>query len=586
MEISQRFTAAPPPQQMKSASQPIDFYIMPVTLADTAQHYTTGYRHVIRPAILTAPTEQVLGSQNLTLFRIYIAYRSLLSIVLLIMLISPNTRELVGIFNPPLYVGVALAYLATSVPLVGSLSTRLNQNQKLLFLIFVIDIGAITLLADSSGGMASGLPILLVITVAASAVLITRRTIATLIAALSALAILIDTVRLILYGVLDTSSLFPAGLLGLLIFGVSLIVQAIAFRLGRAEELARNRASDLYNLQRLNEQIVQHMETGILLVNNDGAVRIMNKAATGLLAPERPVAMDHGRQLSDYSPDLAYQFEHWKNSGHHRATPFTISEDSAPVIARFSELQPSTQGEALIFVEDYTPVTQYAQALKLSSLGRLTASIAHEIRNPLGAISHAAQLLHESDELADADKRMAEIIEKHCQRVNQIVESVMHISSREPPKPEYLLVTPWLSEFVQSYLEGLNRPAEIVVDNDYQELLVEFDPENLRRIMTNLLDNALRHSALATGKETATVVVRLDYAAQLCVLDVIDDGAGVPAADREKLFEPFFTTVEQGSGMGLYLCQELCEINNASLTYRPTDEGKSCFRISLNQRAI
>ncbi|MCB1675376.1 MAG: sensor histidine kinase, partial [Halioglobus sp.] len=380
------------------------------------------------------------------------AYRSLLSVVLLIMLVSPNTRALVGVFNPPLYVAVALAYLATSIPLVGSLSTRLNRNQKLLFLVFLVDIGTITVLADTSGGMASGLPVLLVITVAASAVLTSKRTVATLIAAVSVLAVLIDTVRLIFTGVLESSALFPAGLLGVLIFGVSLMVQAIAHRLGRAEELARNRASDLYNLQRLNEQIVQHMDTGILLVNDDGVVRVMNKAATSLLAPERPVTVEQGRQLADYCAELAYQFEHWKDTGLHRATPFSVMEGAPPLIAHFRALQPNAKRETLVFIEDYSPVTQYAQSLKLTSLGRLTASIAHEIRNPLGAISHAAQLLGESAALSEADRRMADIIQKHCARVNQVVESVMQISRREPPRPEYLLVGAWLTEFVEDYL--------------------------------------------------------------------------------------------------------------------------------------
>jgi two-component system sensor histidine kinase PilS (NtrC family) len=170
-------------------------------------------------------------------------------------------------------------------------------------------------------------------------------------------------------------------------------------------------------------------------------------------------------------------------------------------------------------------------------------------------------------------------------RVNQIVESVMQISRREPPKPEYLMLSEWLNEFVGSYLEVLNRTANITIECDYKELLVEFDPENLQRVLGNLLDNALRHSALATGRETAKILVSVDFTAHQCLVDVIDQGAGVPASDQAKLFEPFFTTVEAGSGMGLYLCKELCEINNADLSYRPTSRGESCFRISFNQRA-
>ena len=538
-----------------------------------------------RPAILTLPNAQASSNQNTALFRIYVAYRALLSIVLLIMLVSPNTRQLVGVLNPSLYTTVALAYLATNVLLMGALFGKLNRNQRLLFAVFLIDILAITLLADSSRGMGSGLPILLVITVAASAVLMANRTLATLIAALSVLATLGDTGRLVMLGELTVSSFFPAGLLGLLIFGVSLMVQAIAGRLGRAEELARHRAGDLYNLQRLNEQIVQHMQTGILLVSDDGVVRVMNKAASGLLAPDRPIAMEQGRQLADYNQELAYQFEHWKDTSLHRAKPFTVLEGSPLVIANFRQLQPSANRESLVFVEDYTPVTQYAQSLKLTSLGRLTASIAHEIRNPLGAVSHAAQLLLESRELTAEDKRMADIIVHQSERMNRIIESVMQISRREPPNPEYLVLADWLEAFARGYIKSLNRPAELTIDCEYKELLVEFDQENLQRIMSNLLDNALRHSKLATGIEQARVKVELDFSSHLCLLSIIDSGSGVAPADLAKLFEPFFTTVQEGSGMGLYLCKELCEINNATLSYLPTESGESSFCIAMSRRA-
>jgi len=261
-------------------------------------------------------------------------------------------------------------------------------------------------------------------------------------------------------------------------------------------------------------------------------------------------------------------------------------EGAPKVIANFRELQPSSNRESLVFVEDYTPITQYAQSLKLSSLGRLTASIAHEIRNPLGAISHAAQLLQESPDLSKPDKRMADIILHHCDRVNEIVESVMQISSREAPKPEYLVLGKWLEETVTAYLDTLNRPAQITVDCEYRELLVEFDPENLQRVLTNLLDNALRHSKLSTEVESAQIIVSLDFSSHQCLMDVIDAGEGVAPADQAKLFEPFYTTVQEGSGMGLYLCKELCEINNASVIYRTTAKGESCFRISMTQRAV
>ena len=541
---------------------------------------------MIRPAILTRPPPQGVSLQNALLFRIYVAYRSMLSVVLLIILISPGTRQLVGMLNPALYATLATAYLASSALLLAALALQWRFNQRALFLVFLVDIVAIVLMADASGGMISGLPVLLVITVAAASVMIPNRTLATLIAAMSVLAILADTVWLIVRNNLDLNGLFPAGLLGLLIFGVSLMVQFVAIRLGRAEELARSRASDLYNLQRLNEQIVQHMQTGILLITEAGGVRVMNKAASTMLSPDRPITMEQGRMLSHYSDDLAQQFLYWQEAKQHRAQPFKVADDAPTVTAHFRELKSGAERETLVFIEDYAPVTRYAQSLKLNSLGRLTASIAHEIRNPLGAISHAAQLLLESSDLSKSDQRLADIIQQHSKRVNRTVESVLQISRREPPKPEYILLSEWLPKFVGNYLDSGHEAAEITVECGYPDLLVEFDQENLQRVLCNLLDNALRHSKMASHKEVAGIEVNLDFTKHQCLIDVIDPGAGVPLQEQSKLFEPFHTTVTEGSGMGLFLCKELCEMNNADLYYRPTARGESCFRVALNQRDL
>ena len=535
-----------------------------------------------QPAILAAPGKVPADTQNVTLFRIYVVYRTLLSILLLLSLVSADARQVVGIYNPELYLYVAIIYLLTNLALVGVVRSRFTKNQALLFLIFFIDILAITLMADASGGMSSGLPILLIVTAAASATLISSGSIATLIAALSVIALLADTIRLINEQILALNSLFPAGLLGSLIFAVSILIQMVARRLGKAEALARKRAADLYNLQRLNEQIVQHMEIGILLVYASGAVRVMNQAATRLLDPKRPVPMEQGRFLEDYHEGLAEQFENWKSSGQHNPTPLHVRGDAPPVIANFRTLQAAPSGDALVFVEDYSPVTQYAQSLKLASLGRLTASIAHEIRNPLGAISHAAQLLGESEELGDEDRRMTVIIQQHTQRMNAIIENVLHISRRQPPKPERLIMKEWLEGYLEDYRAGLKGAPLIKFAEAAEEAVIEFDPEHLKRVLANLLDNALRHSETDTGRASADVVISWEYLIQRCLIDVIDHGSGVPEDEQAKLFEPFYTTVEKGTGLGLYLCKELCEINKATLAYRRTNFGQSCFRIAIS----
>ncbi len=533
------------------------------------------------PAILSKPEQASSDLQDVTLYRIYVIYRSVLSILLLLSMLSTESSLVLGGLNPGLYLVVALIYLATNVLLLLLIQTRYSRSTPFLFLVFFVDILVITMLADTSGGMESGLPILLVITTAAAAILIQIGTIATLIASLAVIAILADTARLISEQILPISAMLPAGLLGILIFAVSLLMQVIARRVGKAEALARRRAGDLYSLQRLNEQIVQHMQTGILLVYANGGVRVMNQAATRLLDPERPVPLEQGRRLADYNEDLATQFEKWRVSDRHIPTPLKITEEAPDIIANFRQLDNDNSGEALVFLEDYSPVTQYAQSLKLASLGRLTASIAHEIRNPLGAVSHAAQLMSESDELSTQDERLADIIQQHTQRMNNIIESVMQISQRKPPQPQSMSIDSWMQSFLHDYALIVNREHDITLIPSAETIEIHFDFGHLQRVLSNLVDNALRHSELATGKATATIRVARDHIGQRCLIDVIDQGAGVNGSDRAKLFEPFYTTVEKGTGLGLYLCKELCEINNATLVYRPTAREESCFRVSI-----
>ncbi len=536
-----------------------------------------------RPAILNRPSPPLQAQQKVSLFRIYVAYRSILSIVLLLSPLSSETRQLLGELNPELYLVVAIVFLATNLVLLALMQTRLIHERAVQFSVFSIDILVITLLSDTSGGMSSGLPILLVATAAASAVVIDIASIATLIAALSVIAILADTLRLINEGHLSLDSLLPAGLLSALVFAVSLMIQMVARRVGRAEALARDQAEDLYNLQRLNEQIVRNLETGILLVYADESVRVMNQAAARLLDPNRPMALEQGRGLEDYHALLAKQFEAWKESGTHQAAPLHIADDAPQVVANFSQLAESGEGAALVFLQDYTAVTQQAQSLKLTSLGRLTASIAHEIRNPLGAVSHAAQLLAESEQLAQHDEELAGIIQHHAKRMNSVIENVLQISRRQPPNPQRLALKGWLQSFIQQYRQTQPERVELELTLPDDWLEVTFDPAHLERVLGNLLDNGLRHSQAGDGTGRVSIVVEKDPGAQRCVIDVIDSGPGVAESERAKLFEPFYTTVDKGTGLGLYLSKELCEINNATLTYRPTAAGQSCFRLTVTR---
>lgn len=535
------------------------------------------------PDILVPPGP-VGTEQNQLLFRIYLIYRTVLSVVFLVLITLPATRQLVGAQNPALYTAVSSIFLFSNIALLGVVAARWQSSNARLVLLFCVDIVCITLLSDASGGMSSGLPLLLAITVASSAVLISNRTVATLVAALTVLAVLGDTLRLMSTTDAGIKALFPAGLLGLLFFIVSGIVQLVALRLGRVEALASERASDIYRLQRLNEQIVQNMQTGILLVDSQNRARVLNAAAGRLLDPSRPIALEQGRALADYSDALSERIEKFRRSGEQIGSPFEARGDGAELVARFHSLEGGEEDQILVFLEDYRPVAAYAQSLKLSSLGRLAGSIAHEIRNPLGAISHASQLLNESPTLADDDRRMVDMVLTNSQRVNDIVESVMQISRREPPKLETLRLADWLEGYYERYRSARDNPGALNIEYVDPHACVLIDPEHLERVLDNLVDNAMRHSELATQHPAAELRVRVDRRKRECVIDVYDDGQGVNDADVPRLFEPFFTRSQGGSGLGLYLCRELCELNQARIAYFPTSEGRSRFQITIEHQ--
>lgn len=278
------------------------------------------------------------------------------------------------------------------------------------------------------------------------------------------------------------------------------------------------------------------------------------------------------------------QFKLWQVNHQHNSPVFSSDENGIEVQISFSALTHEGSSNTLIFVGNNRRLAQRAQHMKLASLGRLTASIAHEIRNPLGAISHAAQLLEESSELNTADQRLSDIIQRHSKRMNNVIENVLQLSSRSAPNPEHVLLDKWLQVFINEFEntgETTFHTTPHITLTSEQSCTVNMDCSQLSQVITNLAQNGLRYSQQQTGKATLTLHVHINPLTQLPVLDIIDDGPGIDDDAKDKLFEPFYTTEAKGSGLGLYISRELCEANEARLDYIRTEANKSCFRISF-----
>jgi len=512
-------------------------------------------------------------------FAVYNVYRLVIGSVLVALSLSDTGSGLLSGDTARQMIGAGIFVVSSlMIALFGSASKFTTESG--IFGVMMLDVVATTLVADPSPSLTGGFTALYFVTVAAASMLLMRRQLATFVAALSVLAMFADTLFVISRGTTESGGLLSAGLRGLLVFLVSWLGQLASAALMQAEQRAEVAASQARRLKVFNDQIVEHMQTGILLVTPTNSLRPVNSSAKDLLMlesnSERPA------QLVD--PQLAMALEEWRDGNTLMPAPFKPDKGHRTLLPRFTTLETGRDGDALVFIDDYTPMTQFAQSLKINSLGRLTGSIAHEIRNPLAAVSNAVQLLAENDAMSEGDRELANIVIRNTKRMNDTVSSVLELSRRAPPNLEPIDVNEWIPTVIQEFKEATSEDAILSFTGSCAWPILA-DKAQLKRVLHNLIDNALRHSAMATGERTADLHIGQSIVQRLCFIDVLDNGEGVPESVQSRLFEPFFTTRPEGTGLGLYLCKELCESNGAEISYRRTHEDRSSFRLNLRMQS-
>ncbi len=475
-----------------------------------------------------------------------------------------------GDFNQQTLAWIAGSYLFGAIVLQIAIERRVLPFFAMRNLLVSLDVAALVLIMHASGGPSGGYGVLLVVAIA-GACLVSAPRASVAFAAIASLAVLAETAIGHSTHAFGQDSYTQAGLLGIALFATAVLSSILATQVRRSEELAAERALAIAQLSRLNEYVVQRMRSGIMVLGEDSRIVLSNAAARRMLGGTSEPALD---------ASLREALFRWRARSENRKTPLKLA-GGEEVILSFSRLGEGGMGDTLVFLEDAAEIQQRAQQIKLASLGRLTVSIAHEIRNPLGAISQAGQLLAEDADLAPGNARLAHLVVEQSARVNEIIKNVLTLGRRQPSAVESFALADFVRKFSESFRErhALDVSA-LHIDCLEPDLRVQMDLGHLEQVLWNLCDNALRHGrAVDNGTFLLTLRCGVHSESARPWLEIQDSGRGMTDEVAQQIFEPFFTGVMGGTGLGLYLSRELCEANQASLALLAHDARGCCFRI-------
>jgi two-component system sensor histidine kinase PilS (NtrC family) len=521
----------------------------------------------------SAIAEQAAAELRWRLLRLLNLFRAFAAALLLLLFLVDEPPRIVGADAAGPFVITVLLWFSAALGFAALLGRRVPGVTTQTLLQLGVDLVAVLLLVQWSGGVTSGLGGLLIVSVLAASLLLDERY-ALLFAASATLALLFQQALATLEGV-GGGEWTPAALLGGIFLGSALLGSRLTRRAFESEVLAIQRGADLARLAQLNDQVLQYLETGVLVIDEDGHLSQINAAAVAHLGI---TARARGLPVAASSPRLAALLEAWREAPTLVPGAFASAVDGRALVPHLRPLGAVGQRSTLVFLEDPRLQAARVQDVKLAALGRLTASIAHEIRNPLAALSHANQLLEESERIGDEERRFTSIIASHVARVDGIIESVLALGRRGSARPEALELGGFVRDTVAEF-SAAQPAARVALELPPGPVAARLDPTHLRQVLVNLLDNALRHGV---GSDPGrSITVRCIRAGQETALEVEDDGPGMSPELALHAFEPFHSGNPRGTGLGLFIARELLAANRATLDYAPGARGGACFRITL-----
>jgi two-component system sensor histidine kinase PilS (NtrC family) len=477
-----------------------------------------------------------------------------------------GTRIGLGSEAPKLFWFVALFYLVTVLALGFPDAENRIGFQRLMAIQSFLDMVILSIVMWTSGGYPSGIPVLMMITLAGYGLLLEGR-IVLFIAALATVGVLAENGwrTFIAHGKMAAPDFFQVALACISFFIIALGVRLLAQRARANASLAAERGVALAQQQAINAHIIRDMRDGVIVLRADGVVRQANPSACMLLG----LGEMENRLLADIAPALA---EYCRASANETGQLIELGQARHLLRCRVAGRTDNSEGgedesDLLIFLTDLEDIQRRMQQLKLVSLGRLTASMAHEIRNPLSAVTQAAELLCE-EKRTNMQARLVKIINDNARRIEHMIRDVLAVGRRERTQPEALPLAEFVAELLEATgLAGENEKAIFQADIG-PGLTLGIDRAHLHQIFDNLLSNARRY---CSGKPGAIKIFAEDAGNGLVRVHVRDDGPGLDEQARIHLFEPFFTSHAKGTGLGLYIARELAEANGLNLELLDND---------------
>lgn len=506
-----------------------------------------------------------------TEIRLYVIYRLAAAALVCLMLLLPASAVSWGVAINSITGLTGIAYVVSSGLLWMLSHTRVEVRWQLL-IGTAVDLVFATAVLSLLPAAISVIGVLLLLSIASGALLVSTSFGA--VTATLACAILI----MIFANSEENRETAGAYLIPLMLayYTSALLAGRIGHRIALATWATSAQKMEIAELSALTEQVLERLPVGVLVVDAEGDIQSSNQVGAQLLQlpPE-----GERRSLAVASPSLHRLMQTWEHDPDADRAPVSVGSEARQIEPQFFQLHPDSD-EVLVFLEDTSQATKRAESITLATLGRFSASLAHEIRNPLSAIKYSSQLLSESTHLDIMDRRMLDIIQQQIQRMNGIIESVLGLARRERAQPQNFDLGRMLHDFVAEYAAGFP------LDNDTLDLQVPegaalhayADPKHAHQILMVLVSNARYYGRMPD--QPAHMTLRLREGGDRLVIDVLDLGPGIQEHAQKGLFRPFFTTSSHGTGLGLYIARELARSNEGDLQYLRRTTG-SCFRLTL-----